>query len=107
MHLTLKLIAVAALGSAARADGSHEPGTQPAVPSDQSRLELTFTPGAWLPRLGGEATLGPAAGAEELSIEDAFDLDSSEASFTADLALRKDDTWQLNLTGFDFSTSSS
>jgi hypothetical protein len=67
-------------------------------------LELTFNPGAWFPRLGGEASLGPSPAAGDISFENGFDLDQSEATFAGDVTARYGDHWEASLSGFSFST---
>jgi len=110
------ILALAAHGSAQ--DGLTATATAPAPattePKDSSQTvtpedhyEFHFNAGAWLPRLGGKVTFGPSAAANEISLEDSFNLDSSEAVGLFELGMRKNDAWGLNLSGFHFSTSSS
>lgn len=74
-------------------------------------LEFTFTPGVWIPRLGGHAKLGPSSAAaaphKDLSFEDDFDLDDTEFLFSGDASLRIGSLHEVSLSGFAFSTESS
>lgn len=93
--------ATAVLLARAQAEGAQPPGA--GLSRTQTSLELTFLPGAWLPRLDGEATLGPP-GTASVQLATELDLDASEATFNAELAIRKQEVWELILSGFDFST---
>jgi hypothetical protein len=94
---TFLLCASAAFGQV------QEAATQPIASHNQSSSSeyvFTFTPGLWVPRLGGEN--GP-----DILVEEAFDLDNSESVFNLEVAMRKNDYWQIDLSGFDFETSQS
>lgn len=68
-------------------------------------LEFKLQVGVWLPRLGGESSLG--AGGEsgvKLSYESGRELDDQEPTFNVELAIVKDRFWEVHLSGFDFST---
>lgn len=80
------------------------PVVPPPPPSASSTIDVTFTPGLYLTRLNGESQLGPSPAAQPIRVEDAFDLDSYEAVFNGELAITKDNFWDLRLSGFDFST---
>jgi hypothetical protein len=86
-------------------------GALAAIASAQSQaaardLHVAFTPGVWLTRLGGESKLGPLPGADELVLEDDFDLDGLEVTPNFELAITKGTRWQVDVSGFDFSTDS-
>jgi hypothetical protein len=81
-----------------------------ATPADFRLLddtEFAVTVGAWIPRLGGDTLFGPAAGDRTISLENEFDLDSSEATFNLEVTLRRHEVWELFISGFDFSTDDS
>ena len=63
-------------------------------------LEVTLLAGVWLPRLVGEVSLGGAP----IQVNDAFDLNANETTLNLELAIRKDEIWELWFGGFDFST---
>ena len=73
--------------------------TAPAI-EDQDRYQFQVNAGAWLPRLGGENS-------DDILVEEEFDLDSSEAVLNIEFIMRKNDYWQLDISGFDFETSNS
>lgn len=66
-------------------------------------LVVTVLSGAWLPRLGGESSLGPNPVPINLAVQ--LDLDDLEPSLNLELSLRRDDIWTLTLGGSDFSTT--
>ncbi|MCI0675046.1 MAG: hypothetical protein L0Y42_04640 [Phycisphaerales bacterium] len=70
-----------------------------------SQYEFNVSIGAWVPRAGGEVRLGQTS--PRLSLEFDFDLDSSDTVPNVELSMRKNDRWELGLSGFDFSTESS
>jgi hypothetical protein len=70
-------------------------------------LQVVITPGVWLPRLGGESKLAGLAGASDLTLETDFNLDDLEPSFNFEMAITKGEKWQIDVSGFDFSTDSS
>lgn len=104
--MAISLLSVSLIGDAACGQEQAPGGEAAALPIEPvpSQLKVKLVAGAWLPRLGGEVQLGPSPAADEISIEDDFELDSSEALLNLELSIRKDDRWQLNLSGFDFST---
>ncbi|MBC22804.1 MAG: hypothetical protein CMJ32_02650 [Phycisphaerae bacterium] len=70
-------------------------------PSESFRLE--FTAAAWLPRLVGDITVGPAG--TEFDVDNDLQLDSVEPTFTGEIK----GTWnwiEASISGFAFSTSS-
>ncbi len=76
--------------------------------TDTSRhLHVALTPGAWLPRLGGTAKLGGLPAAGDLTLESDLDLNDLEPTFNFELAITKGEKWQIDVSGFDFSTDSS
>ena len=66
-------------------------------------MEVSLLAGVWLPRLGGEATLG--AGNSSVDVATQLNLDDMEASLNLELSIRVDEVWDLAFTGFDFSTT--
>ena len=70
-------------------------------------FEFTFTPGVWLTRLNGSASLGNSPAAADISFEDSFDLDDLETAFSGELSLLIDDQYQVEVRGLHFSTDSS
>lgn len=78
-----------------------EPPPQPVIAA--TSLEVTFLPGVWFPRMVGNVALnGP-----EIEVYDEFELNVSEATLNLELAIRKDEIWELWFGGFDFSSSTS
>jgi hypothetical protein len=76
--------------------------------ADASRgLHVVITPGVWLPRLGGKARFDGLPAAEELTLETDLQLDDLEPSFNFELAITKGPKWQIDISGFDFSTDAS
>lgn len=73
--------------------------------SGEPRLEWKALAGVWMPRLGGESTLGTVSG--PIDIETQLGLNDSESFFRGELELRKAEIWELHLDLFDFSTSTS
>jgi hypothetical protein len=88
-----------------------DPQAAPAPPTDgvpvhsSSSLEVRLLVGAYLPRLNGDASLG--AGAPQLDLSTQLDLNTREPTFDMELTLRKNEVWDLTLSGFAFSTTSS
>jgi hypothetical protein len=78
----------------------------PPPPSAPSTIDITFTPGAWLTRINGEARLGPSPAAQRIRVEEAFDLDSYQAIFNGELSITKDNFYELKFSGFDFAADS-
>ncbi len=64
-------------------------------------LTFTFTPGVWIPRLVGDAGLGPG---DRFELRPDFGMDDREPTFNAELSIRKHERWELQLSGFHFST---
>ncbi len=77
----------------------------PVAPPPASSLEVRLLAGAYLPRLNGEASLGP--GAPDIDLDDDLGLGDQEPSLNLELTIRKKEIWELILGGFDFSTDSS
>jgi hypothetical protein len=78
--------------------------------SSDGTLGFTLTPGLWIPRAKGEATLafsGAGAAATQFDLAQNFQLRSMERTFLPEIALRKGEMWEMHLSGFDFSTVSS
>lgn len=71
---------------------------------DPNDLHFSFTPGVWLARLGGDVKLGPSTAAAHINLENDFDLDSQETAFNFEMAVTKGERWQIDASGFDFST---
>lgn len=98
------LIAITAtMNGSAWAVPQDEPSAVP-PPASESSIEFTFKPGVWLTRINGESTLGPVG--TTLILEDDLNLDNHEAAFGAELAILKNDIWQIGISGFQFSTES-
>lgn len=87
------------VASARAQDEASIPSTPP--PPD-STLQVNLNVGSWLTRVNGDARLGPSPAATEIRLEEAFDLDSYQAIFNAELSVTKNDLWQLQFSGFDF-----
>lgn len=86
-------------------------GGQEPSPDDVAVTGLTESPvidikvGLWIPRLGGDAKLGPASGV--VSFENDLRLDEHEETINAELTLRFEETLYVRLSGFEFSASAS
>lgn len=78
-----------------------------AIAPAANELHFSLTAGVWLPRLGGDVKFGPSPAAGHLNLEEDFNLDASEATLNFEAALTKGEKWQIDLSGFDFSTDSS
>ena len=70
-------------------------------PMRQQSLEVTLLPGVWLPRLVGKTALG----GNQISVSTEFDLNANEPTLNVELAIRKDEIWDLWFGGFAFSTN--
>lgn len=66
-------------------------------------LELTLTAGAWLPRIGGDMTLG--TGTRAISLETDFDLDQLEVTPNVEFGIRKNNEWDILIGIFDYAVS--
>lgn len=75
-------------------------GGIPSVPD----LQVDVLSGAWLARLGGDASLG---GGADIDLATQLDLDDMEPSLNLELAIRSRDKWLLTLGGTDFEASAS
>ncbi len=98
-------IAAAALASGGQVDGEAG-GDRPPLPLvavASPTLEVSFLAGVWLPRMVGEVALGGG----EIQVNDEFELNKSEATLNLELAVRKNEFWELWIGGFDFSSSAS
>jgi len=107
---------LAVLGSLAAAALAQAPAIAPAPASniaaamqavddaDAAGLTFRFTPGAWLARLGGTSKLGNLPASDEINLETEFDLDDRETSPNFELAIIKNQRWQIDVSAFDFST---
>ncbi|MHC4427343.1 MAG: hypothetical protein ACYS0D_01905 [Planctomycetota bacterium] len=87
--------------AAATAQNGPEPDAAgiPSVPD----LQVDVLAGAWLARLGGDASLG--AGGADIDLATQFDLDDMEPSLNLELAIRSRDKWLLTFGGTDFESS--
>ncbi len=81
------------------------PKADPPVSRQESSLEITILPGAWIPRLDGESSFGPA-GAGDVHLSRQLALNSSEPTVNVELAIRKREVWEVHFSGFDFSAES-
>ncbi len=102
--LLIVLVAMA-LAAPALQDGQ-EPAvaTEAPLPGQPMRLqslEVTLLPGVWLPRLVGKTALG----GNPISVSTEFDLNANEPTLNVELAIRKDEIWDLWFGGFAFSTN--
>ena len=70
-------------------------------------LHFRFTPGVWLARLGGTSKFGDLPGSDEINLETDVDLDDLQVSPNFELAINKGPRWQIDVSGFDFSTDTS
>jgi hypothetical protein len=105
------------IASASFAHADDVPGSPASSPARSSILpsgsayEFSLVPGVWVPRLGGDVSLTPGGGggppAESINLEFDLNLDSSEATVNVELSMRKNEVFQLDLSGFDFETSES
>ena len=92
----------AALAATLLTAGQPEEGDGPETPPPTaSSLELSLLAGVWLPRLDGDASLGPGAAAD---LGSQFNLDDMAPSLNLELTIKKKDYWELVLSGFHFST---
>jgi opacity protein-like surface antigen len=101
MHRALASLAALILAAAPALAQDSDPSSP-----DHSLLPgvtTTVTAGAWIPRLGGNSSLGGGT----ISVEDQLDLDDAEATLNLEVAFRKANGWQLQIGGFDFSTDTS
>lgn len=79
-----------------------------ALPTFYRPLEVTLTPGVWVPRLGGDVTFdATSADDPEVDLDDVLGLDESDAVVNVELAIRQHDRWQLDFSGMDFSADQS
>lgn len=82
------------------------PNADHPVPRQESSLEITLLPGAWIPRLDGESSFGPAGAGGDIHLSRQLGLNSSEPTVNVELTIRKREVWELHFSGFDFSTES-
>jgi hypothetical protein len=80
------------------------PAAGPAAPA--ASLEVRLLVGIWLPRLNGDASLGPT-GSPELDLSRQLNLDDREPTPSLELTIRKKEIWELIFSGFSFSTEAS
>lgn len=111
-RVTLRSLSLTALGAllAIAIAPAHAAADSPIVsppPIGPDPLEFTFRPGLWLPRLGGDVLLGPSPAAGRLDVDTDLNLRDNEATFLGEFLIRKADYWELQFSGFSFSTSSS
>lgn len=77
--------------------------TTPAAPvPPPSSLDVSLLAGAWLPRVGGESSLG--VGGSVIAVDTQLDLSDTEPTLNLELTFRKNQVWDLTFTGFSFST---
>lgn len=69
---------------------------------DPGTLEITLTPGLYIPRLSGATSLD---GGTRLGLQGDFGLNDLEPSLNVDLLIRNTDEWSLLVTGMHFETS--
>jgi len=102
-------IAAACIAAPGPAADAERPATDTpaASPGERfsPRVEFTFTPGVWLPRLSGDVEFVPGGG-ENLKLEGDFELDDLEPTFQGEVNIRYE-RWQAWVSAFDFSTSGS
>ncbi|MHC4080695.1 MAG: hypothetical protein ACYS15_17560 [Planctomycetota bacterium] len=96
--------AVAALLALAGIAVGADPPPAADVPPAASSLEVELLAGAWLPRLNGDASLGP--GAPDIDLDDSLSLNDQEPTLNAELTIRAKEIWAVILSGFDYSTES-
>ncbi len=99
----ISAVVLAPIASAQSSATEDESAARRPAPND---LHFSFTPGVWFARLGGDVKLGPLAGAEKINLENDFDLDSNDPAFNFEMAVTKGERWQIDASGFDFSTDS-
>lgn len=106
-HVVVSALALA-LGAALSSEALDLSESQ-LLDSDASRkgLEIEISPGVWVPRLRGDVRLGPSPAASDIALDETLDLDQSEPTFNLEIAIRKDDRWQIDLNGFGFSVDHS
>jgi hypothetical protein len=104
MRMTRNRLGAAALMIAQFAAGQETESAESSPSPEGTAIEFTFTPGVWLPRLGGNARLGSTWFARSIDLDEELELDGFEAVPRGELMLRADDFWQWRLSGFDFST---
>jgi hypothetical protein len=102
----LLIVMAAALTGPALHDGQaaavDDPPPAPPPPQQEgTSLEVTFLPGVWIPRMVGKVALG----GDEIQVNDEFELNKNEATLNLELAVRKNDFWELWFGGFDFSSN--
>lgn len=104
MHLVgMMTVALAASRFASPSDPMLQHADTPSLQLGSApSLEVALLAGAWFPRLDGETSLGGG----EIKFADQLDLDSGEAIPRAELSIRRGDTWELTLSGFEFETDS-
>lgn len=95
----------AALLAASAAARQGADTTPPAPrPAERTPLAFSFQPAVWIPRLGGSSSLGGSNDDAINNLEDPFDLDSTEAVPNIEFSMHGGEQWQLDLSGFHFST---
>src|SRR5262245_5413088 len=70
---------------------------------DQPGLEVTLVAGVWVPRLGGNSSLGAGA---PIDLATQLSLDSQEAVANVELSIRSRDRLTVTFSGFAFNTDS-
>ncbi len=96
--LLIVLASTALAGAALQGEPPVGPLSLSGAPA--TSLEVTLLVGVWAPRMVGEVALGGAP----IKVNDEFDLNGDEATLNVELAIRKDEIWELWFGGFDFST---
>ncbi len=95
------IVAAAALLGTPPEGGQQEPD---AIPPRASSLEITLVPGAWLPRIKGNSSLGP--GAASIDLDTQLELDDTVPTVNVELSIRVPEVWEVFIGGFDFSADS-
>lgn len=96
------LVAIAAAAVTGPAVQDDQPVAQP-LPLVTESLEVSFLPGVWLPRLVGSVALGGG----EIQVNHEFELNKNSATLNLELAVRKNETWEIWFGGYDFSVDTS
>jgi len=103
--LSLTLLPACALTSGrALAQADSPPDTTLAALSNEARVRLRATAGAWFPALSGDVRFGAPRSAGDLSVDAFLDLEDNEPTFAGDVALFIDERWLVQISAFDFAT---
>jgi hypothetical protein len=105
-------LALLAATNICNAQASQPATTEPSAAATQainnaaSKYEFNVTAGVWGPRLGGDVSLGPSPAANDINLEDQFDLDDFQTIPNVELSMRKNEKWEIFASGFQSSTDS-